>query len=313
MKRYFLFTSSNHNLRILMTTKQSKIFPSSFKRKTTINCRGRLIDISEPQVMGIINLTPDSFYPQSRVKNEKEILNRVEQILKEGGSMVDVGAYSSRPNAQNVSEEKELDRLIPVLQSIRSRFPDVIVSVDTFRALVAEKAIDEGGADIINDISGGEMDPNMFDTIARINVPYILMHMQGTPQNMQNSPFYEDVTAEVSLSLSKRVDTLRSLGVNDIIVDPGFGFGKSLEDNYRLLNELEQFAFFELPIMVGFSRKSMIYKLLDISIDEALNGTTVLNTLALTKGVNILRVHDVKETVECVKLVAHLSSLEDLN
>lgn len=290
-----------------MTTKQSEILPSFFKRKTTLNCRGCLIDVSKPQVMGIINLTPDSFYPQSRVKNEKEILKRVEQILKEGGSMVDVGAYSSRPNAQNVSEEEELERLIPVLKSIRSHFPDLIISVDTFRALVAEKAIEEGEADIINDISGGEMDSNMFETIARINVPYILMHMKGTPQNMQNNPFYEDVVAEISLSLSKRVDVLRSLGVNDIIIDPGFGFGKSLEDNYRLLNDLDQLSFFELPIMVGFSRKSMIYRFLDISVEGALNGTTVLNTLALTKGINILRVHDVKEAVECVKLVAHLS------
>lgn len=290
-----------------MTTKQSEILPSFFKRKTTLNCRGCLIDVSKPQVMGIINLTPDSFYPQSRVKNEKEILKRVEQILKEGGNMVDVGAYSSRPNAQNVSEEEELERLIPVLKSIRSHFPDLIISVDTFRALVAEKAIEEGEADIINDISGGEMDSNMFETIARINVPYILMHMKGTPQNMQNNPFYEDVVAEISLSLSKRVDVLRSLGVNDIIIDPGFGFGKSLEDNYRLLNDLDQLSFFELPIMVGFSRKSMIYRFLDISVEGALNGTTVLNTLALTKGINILRVHDVKEAVECVKLVAHLS------
>lgn len=290
-----------------MTTKQSEILPSFFKRKTTLNCRGCLIDVSKPQVMGIINLTPDSFYPQSRVKNEKEILKRVEQILKEGGSIVDVGAYSSRPNAQNVSEEEELERLIPVLKSIRSHFPDLIISVDTFRALVAEKAIEEGEADIINDISGGEMDSNMFETIARINVPYIIMHMKGTPQNMQSNPFYEDVVAEISLSLSKRVDVLRSLGVNDIIIDPGFGFGKSLEDNYRLLNDLDQLSFFELPIMVGFSRKSMIYRFLDISVEDALNGTTVLNTLALTKGINILRVHDVKEAVECVKLVAHLS------
>lgn len=291
----------------LMTIHQSEIFPSLFKRKVTLNCRGRLIDISKPQVMGIINLTPDSFYSKSRMKDEVEILKRVEEILKEGGSMVDIGAYSSRPKAQNVSEEEELSRLIPVLKSIRSHFSDVIVSVDTFRADIAEKAIEEGGADIINDISGGEMDSNMFATIARINVPYILMHMQGTPQNMQNNPFYEDVTADISLSLSKRVDILRSLGVNDIIIDPGFGFGKSLNDNYRLLSELDQFAFFELPIMVGFSRKSMIYKLLDVSVGEALNGTTVLNTLALTKGINILRVHDVKEAVECVKLVAQLS------
>lgn len=289
-----------------MTTKHSEIIPSFITKKSTLNCRGRLIDISKPQVMGIINLTPDSFYSKSRVVTESEILNRVEQILKEGGSMVDVGAYSSRPNAIHISEEDELTRLIPVLQLIRSHFSDVVVSVDTFRARVAQQSIESGEADMINDISGGEMDTQMFETIARINVPYILMHMQGTPQNMQNNPHYDDVTAEVSLSLSHRVDKLRSMGVNDIIIDPGFGFGKSLKDNYSLLNELEQMSFFELPILVGFSRKSMIYKFLEVTADEALNGSTVLNTVALTKGANILRVHDVKEAVECVKLVGYL-------
>jgi len=306
MKEHLIVHFNNNILSISMPSKQSEIFPSVFKRKTSLNCRGRLVDISNPQVMGIINLTPDSFYSKSRVKSEMETLNRVEQILKEGGSMVDVGAYSSRPNAFHISEDEELARLIPILKLIRSHFPDVVISVDTFRALVAEQSIEEGGADLINDISGGEMDAKMFDTIARMNVPYILMHMQGTPQNMQKNPHYEDVTAEVFLSLSKRVDVLRSMGVNDIIVDPGFGFGKSMKDNYRLLRELDQMAFFELPILVGFSRKSMIHKLLEISIDEALNGSTVLNTLALTKGANILRVHDVKEAVQCVKLVAQL-------
>lgn len=289
-----------------MTTEPSEILPSFLKRKSTINCRGNLVDVLTPQVMGIVNITPDSFFSKSRVKNSTDLLMRVEQIVEEGGSMVDVGAYSSRPNCADVSTSKELERLIPAVKLIRSHFPDVIISVDTFRSEVAKQAVEEAGVDIINDISGGEMDADMFDTIAQLNVAYILMHMQGTPQNMQDNPVYKDVTAEVSLSLAQRVDVLRSKGVKDIIIDPGFGFGKNLKDNYQLLKELDQFALFELPILVGFSRKSMIYKLLNTSADEALNGSTVLNTLALTKGANILRVHDVKEAVECIKLVAQI-------
>lgn len=275
----------------------------------TINCRGQLIDISTPAVMGIINITPDSFFIGSRFNSEAAILERVGQIVDEGGSMVDVGAYSSRPGAENVSADIELARLLPALKVIRDRYPNLIVSVDTFRAEVAERVVTEGFADIINDISGGEMDGAMFDTVARLKVPYILMHMQGTPDTMQLNPTYRDVVADVSLWLSERVDKLRSMGVNDIIIDPGFGFGKTVEHNYSMLNHLDEFRLFQLPLLVGFSRKSMIYKVLDGDPEGSLNGTTALNTVALLKGANILRVHDVKEAVECVKLVSELKSV----
>ena len=275
----------------------------------TINCRGQLIDISTPAVMGIINITPDSFFSGSRFNSEAAILERVGQVVDEGGSMVDVGAYSSRPGAENVSADIELARLLPALKVIRDRYPNLIVSVDTFRAEVAERVVTEGFADIINDISGGEMDGAMFDTVARLKVPYILMHMQGTPDTMQINPTYRDVVADVSLWLSERVDKLRSMGVNDIIIDPGFGFGKTVEHNYSMLNRLDEFRLFQLPLLVGLSRKSMIYKVLDGDPEGSLNGTTALNTVALLKGANILRVHDVKEAVECVKLVSELKSV----
>lgn len=275
----------------------------------TINCRGQLIDISTPAVMGIINITPDSFFSGSRFNSEAAILERVGQVVDEGGSMVDVGAYSSRPGAENVGADIELARLLPALKVIRDRYPNLIVSVDTFRAEVAERVVTEGFADIINDISGGEMDGAMFDTVARLKVPYILMHMQGTPDTMQLNPTYRDVVADVSLWLSERVDKLRSMGVNDIIIDPGFGFGKTVEHNYSMLNRLDEFRLFQLPLLVGLSRKSMIYKVLDGDPEGSLNGTTALNTVALLKGANILRVHDVKEAVECVKLVSELKSV----
>lgn len=275
----------------------------------TINCRGQLIDISTPAVMGIINITPDSFFIGSRFNSEAAILERVGQIVDEGGSMVDVGAYSSRQGAENVSADIELARLLPALKVIRDRYPNLIVSVDTFRAEVAERVVTEGFADIINDISGGEMDGAMFDTVARLKVPYILMHMQGTPDTMQLNPTYRDVVADVSLWLSERVDKLRSMGVNDIIIDPGFGFGKTVEHNYSMLNRLDEFRLFQLPLLVGLSRKSMIYKVLDGDPEGSLNKTTTLNTVALLKGANILRVHDVKEAVECVKLVSELKSV----
>lgn len=275
----------------------------------TINCRGQLIDISTPAVMGIINITPDSFFSGSRFNSEAAILERVGQVVDEGGSMVDVGAYSSRPGAENVSADIELARLLPALKVIRDRYPNLIVSVDTFRAEVAERVVTEGFADIINDISGGKMDGAMFDTVARLKVPYILMHMQGTPDTMQLNPTYRDVVADVSLWLSERVDKLRSMGVNDIIIDPGFGFGKTVEHNYSMLNRLDEFRLFQLPLLVGLSRKSMIYKVLDGDPEGSLNGTTALNTVALLKGANILRVHDVKEAVECVKLVSELKSV----
>jgi dihydropteroate synthase len=257
--------------------------------------------------MGIVNITPDSFYAQSRCDNETEVLKRVENILNEGGSMIDIGAYSSRPGAADISADEEIARLLPSLYLIRKYYPDVPVSIDTFRADVAQKAITEGDADMINDISGGEMDSNMFDTVARLHVPYILMHMQGTPQTMQHEPVYKHLMNEILLWLSHKVDALKARGVNDIIIDPGFGFGKTVEHNYELMSKLSQFVIFELPLLVGISRKSMIYRLLNTTPEQSLNGTTILNTFALLGGANILRVHDVKEAAECVTLTRKIA------
>ncbi len=273
-----------------------------------INVNGRLMDLSEAQVMGILNITPDSFYANSRKQTEEEITSRVHQIIDEGASIIDIGAYSSRPNAENITPEEELKRLCFGLEIIRRIAPDAVISVDTFRAEVAEACVEEYGVAIINDIAAGEMDAKMFDTVARLNVPYIMMHMQGTPQNMQLTPHYENVVKEVFMYFAEKVDKLRSLGVKDIILDPGFGFGKTLEHNYELLNYLDDFKIFELPLLVGVSRKSMIYRLLGTTPDEALNGTSILNTIALMKGANILRVHDVKEAVEAVRIVKKMQS-----
>lgn len=273
-----------------------------------INVNGRLMDLSEAQVMGILNITPDSFYANSRKQTEEEITSRVRQIIDEGASIIDIGAYSSRPNAENITPEEELKRLRFGLGIIRRIAPDAVISVDTFRAEVAEACVEEYGVAIINDIAAGEMDAKMFDTVARLNVPYIMMHMQGTPQNMQLTPHYENVVKEVFMYFAEKVDKLRSLGVKDIILDPGFGFGKTLEHNYELLNYLDDFKIFELPLLVGVSRKSMIYRLLGTTPDEALNGTSILNTIALMKGANILRVHDVKEAVEAVRIVKKMQS-----
>lgn len=267
-----------------------------------INVNGRLMDLSCPQVMGILNVTPDSFYAGSRKQTEEEIAARAQQILAEGGSIIDIGAYSSRPNAEHISAEEEMKRLRNGLEIIRREHPDAVLSVDTFRADVACMCVEEYGVAIVNDIAAGNMDTEMFSTIARLGVPYIMMHMQGTPQNMQQHPHYEDVLREVLYYFSEKVQRLRDMGVKDIILDPGFGFGKTIEHNYELLNQMEEFAIFELPLLVGVSRKSMIYKLLGITPEEALNGTTVLHTIALMKGANILRVHDVKEAVEAVRL-----------
>ncbi|MBQ6749889.1 MAG: dihydropteroate synthase [Bacteroidaceae bacterium] len=268
-----------------------------------MNVRGRLLDLSEPQVMGILNVTPDSFYSASRMETEEAIRKRVRQILDEGGTMIDVGAYSSRPGADDVSEEEEMTRLRRGLKVVRDEAPDVAVSVDTFRSNVAQMAVEELGADIVNDISGGELDEKMFQTVARMGVPYILMHMKGTPQTMQQAPSYDDLMKEVMLYFAEKIQQLRDLGQKDIILDPGYGFGKTLDDNYELLRHQEMLRVFELPLLVGVSRKSMIYKLLGCTPEEALNGTTVLNTIALQKGTNILRVHDVKAAVEAVKLI----------
>jgi dihydropteroate synthase len=273
----------------------------------TINANGQLIDLGTPQVMGILNVTPDSFYSGSRKQTETEIAERVEQILAEGGQMIDIGAYSSRPNADDVSTKEEMERLRRGLRILREKAPDAIVSVDTFRADVAKMCVEEYGVQIVNDISGGELDKEMFSTVARLDVPYVLMHMKGTPQTMQEAPHYDDLMKEVLLYFAEKIQQLRDLGQKDIILDPGFGFAKTLEHNYELLSHLEALQIFELPILVGVSRKSMIYKLLGTTAQEALNGTTVLNTICLMKGcANILRVHDVKECVEAVNIYQQL-------
>lgn len=268
-----------------------------------INVNGSLLDLSQPRVMGILNVTPDSFYAGSRTQTEAEIVRRVKQIVSEGAAIIDIGAYSSRSNADNVSAREEMERLRMGLKILFEIQPDAVVSVDTFRADVARMCVEEYGVAIINDIAAGEMDANMFHTVAALNVPYIMMHMQGTPQSMQQHPHYDNLLKEVFLYFARKVQQLRDLGVKDIILDPGFGFGKTMDHNYELLSHLEEFRIFELPLLVGVSRKSMIYRLLDITPQEALNGTTVLDTICLLKGADILRVHDVKEAVETVRIV----------
>lgn len=272
----------------------------------TINCKGKLVDLSTPQVMGVLNVTPDSFYAGSRMQTAEEIASRARQILDEGGSIIDVGAYSSRPNAEHISAEVEKQRLKNGLEIIRRNHPDAVISVDTFRADIAEWCVEEYGVDIINDIAAGQMDERMFTTVARLGVPYIMMHMQGTPQSMQQHPHYENLEREVFLYFAERIQQLRDLGARDLILDPGFGFGKTLEHNYELMERMDDFKIFDLPVLVGISRKSMIYKLLGCTPQEALNGTTVLNTVALMKGANILRVHDVAQAVEAVRITGML-------
>lgn len=269
----------------------------------TLNLRGRLLELREPQIMGILNVTPDSFFSESRTPDEEHIAQRVKQMMNDGADMIDIGGYSSRPGADDVSTEDEMNRLRRGLRIIRKLYPDVPVSVDTFRADVARMCIEEEGADIINDISGGMMDRQMFRTVAQLHVPYIMMHMQGTPDSMQLAPHYDNLRQEVMLYFAERIDRLCQMGAKDIIVDPGFGFGKTMEHNYELMAHLEDFHVFGLPLLVGISRKSMIYKLLGGTPQTSLNGTTVLNTIALTKGAHILRVHDVKEAVETKRIV----------
>lgn len=268
----------------------------------TLNLRGRLLELREPQIMGILNVTPDSFYSDSRTPDEAHITDRVRQMMDEGADMIDVGGYSSRPGADDVTPEEEMDRLRRGLRIVRKLYPEVPVSVDTFRADVARMCIEEEGADIINDISGGMMDRQMFRTVARLGVPYILMHMQGTPDTMQVAPHYDNLRREVMLYFAERIDRLCQMGAKDIIVDSGFGFGKTLEHNYELMNHLEDFAVFNLPLLVGISRKSMIYKLTGGTPQTSLNGTTVLNTISLVKGAHILRVHDVKAAAEAKQI-----------
>lgn len=273
----------------------------------TLNIKGELISLEEPLVMGILNVTPDSFYEGSRKQTETDIRNRIEEILQEGGRIIDLGGYSSRPDAQDVSPEEEMERLCLALRILRDEYPKAMVSVDTFRADIARRCVEEYGAAIINDISGGELDAAMFPTIAGLHIPYIIMHMRGTPKTMQQHCDYQNLTADILLYFSKKIEQLHLMGVNDVIIDPGFGFSKTLEQNYELMRHLADFSLFEKPLLVGISRKSMIYKLLGGTPAESLNGTTVLNTYALLNGANILRVHDVKAAVEAVRIFKQLS------
>ena len=275
---------------------------------TYINVKGRLLDLASPQVIGILNVTPDSFYSGSRMQTQEEIAARTRQIIDEGASIIDIGAYSSRPNAEHITAEEEMNRLRTGLEIVNRNHPDAIVSVDTFRADVAEQCVEEYGVAIVNDIAAGEMDNRMFETVARLGVPYIMMHMRGTPQTKQRHTDYPDMMEEIMLYFSRKVRQLRLLGVNDIILDPGFGFSKTLEQNYQLMSHLKEFSIFELPLLVGVSRKSMIYKLLGGTPADSLNGTTVLNTYALLNGANILRVHDVREAVEAIRVIGQMTN-----
>ncbi len=270
--------------------------------KKSINCNGRLLNLEKPIVMGILNITPDSFYDGGKHSDIEKIKTHIEQMLSDGATIIDIGAYSSRPGAVHINETEELKRLRPVMNLILKHFPETIVSVDTFRSNVAEIMIKDYNAAIINDISSGDMDNKMFEIIAQHNVPYIIMHMQGKPQTMQKNPVYKNVVNDIIDYFAKKIFTLRKLAVKDIIIDPGFGFGKTIEHNYEIINKLEDFKILELPLLAGLSRKSMIYKYLNCSPQEALNGTTVLNTLAVSKGASILRVHDVRQAAEVIKL-----------
>ena len=274
----------------------------------TLNLHHKLFELHEPQIMGILNVTPDSFYASSRKQTVQDIEERVRQMIDEEANMIDIGAYSSRPGAHDVSPEDEMKRLRLGLKIVHEIAPEIPVSVDTFRADVAKMAIEEGGADLINDISGGMMDKQMFRTVSHLGVPYILMHMQGTPADMQIAPHYDNIRNEVMLYFAERIDRLYQMGAKDIIVDPGFGFGKTLEHNYELMHHLEDFHELHCPLLVGISRKSMIYKFLGGTPESALNGTTILHTISLIKGAHILRVHDVKEAVEAKKIYLKMQS-----
>ena len=271
-----------------------------------MNCKGKLIDLSMPKVMGILNITPNSFYDGGKFTDQELIVNQVHKMITDGATFIDIGAYSSKPNAEFVSEKEEIDRLLPVLNLILNKYPEIIISIDTFRSEVAKVAI-ENGAAIINDISAGNLDNKMMETIAKYNVPYIMMHMRGNPQTMQTLTNYENIVKEILFYFSEKIALANSFGINDLIIDPGFGFAKTLAQNFEVLSKLELFQMLELPILAGISRKSMIYKTLETNVENALNGTSILNTIALSKGAKILRVHDVKEAVECVKLLGCLS------
>lgn len=281
--------------------------------KPTLNLNGRIMDLSTPRILGILNVTPDSFYASSRKQSDREITDRVEEIVREGGDLIDIGAYSSRPDATHIPAEEELTRLRHGLELIRQVAPQIPVSVDTFRADVARVCVEEYGAAMINDISAGEMDPEMFDTVARLEVPYIMMHMQGTPQTMQQAPHYEHIVQEELVYFSKKKARLEAAGVKDIIIDPGFGFGKTVAHNYELLHHLKDLHLLGSPILVGVSRKSMIYKVLGTDPQQALNGTTVLHTIALLQGAQLLRVHDVKACAEVIKLIKEYNTCSSIS
>lgn len=276
-----------------------------FSEKRLIHCGGKLLDLSTPKVMGILNVTPDSFYPESRLMNEAEVLQLAEQMRQDGAAILDVGGLSTRPGAEEISVDEELHRVIPAIRKILKEFPDAIVSIDTFRSKVAEEAV-AAGATMVNDISAGRLDADFLTTIAKLKIPYVLMHMQGTPQTMQENPSYESVVNDVFNFLKKRLIQLNRLGIHDIILDPGFGFGKSVEHNYQLLQHLSVLRTLGLPVLAGLSRKSMICKVLHVNPANALNGTTALHAVALLQGAKILRVHDVKEAVETIELMAAL-------
>jgi len=273
----------------------------------TINCKGSLIDLSAPKVMGVLNLTPDSFYDGGKYKNESQILSQVEKMLADGATFIDIGAYSSRPGATNISEEEEVKRIVPIIELVLEKIPSVVLSIDTFRSKVASESLDRGAA-LINDISAGKLDENMMFTVAKYQVPYVMMHMKGTPQNMKQMTTYKDLLKEIVFYFSERVNEARAHKINDIIIDPGFGFAKNVQQNFHLLANLNLLQNIDLPILAGLSRKSMIYKTLKTTPQEALNGTTALNMLALHNGANILRVHDVKEAMECITLFNELQA-----
>ncbi|OFX62480.1 MAG: dihydropteroate synthase [Bacteroidetes bacterium GWB2_41_8] len=289
---------------MLITSTSAKFL----KRKSSINLNGRLIDFSKPVVMGILNVTPDSFFDGGKYKTEKKVVKRAEEILEQGGTIIDIGAVSTQPGSDGVSTKDEIDRIIPAVKAVRKAFPEAVISIDTYRSWVAMKVIEDCGPCIVNDVSGGNFDVHMFETIGKLGVPYILMHMQGTPVKMQDNPEYEDIIRDISMFFTDRVKKLNKAGVKDVIIDPGFGFGKTLEHNYELLNRLDSFKVFQLPVMVGVSRKSMIHKLLGQKPEDALNGTSVVNTLALMGGADLLRVHDVREAVEAVRIMEMVRS-----
>ena len=273
----------------------------------TIKLKERLLDLSGPMIMGILNVTPDSFYDGGFYDNQKKVIDQVEKMINDGASIIDIGGYSSRPGADNISPDVELARVLPIVKLIKERFSKILISIDTFRSEVAKQCV-ENGADIINDISGGSLDSKMFETVAKLNVPFIIMHMRGNPSNMMDKTDYENIIEEMENYFSKKIELAKSFGINDIIIDPGFGFAKTTKQNFDILKNLTYLKKLDKPLLVGVSRKSMIYKTLNLSPIDSLNGSTVLHTISLLKGANIIRVHDVKEANECIRLVNELKS-----